>query len=121
MWAEWSAATRGAIDPSTERRRLWRIDVRALPVVDLRRPGLVQELGIDLEQLTGPRTHAHDFAERARDLGAAGMVVPSAARDGAWNLVVFPPGFAALRVAGSRTTNPRPPNQVTRRRSTSSR
>lgn len=121
MWAEWSAATNGAIDPSTERRRLWRIDVRSLPVVDLRRPGLADNLGIDLEQLTGPRTRAHDFAERARDLGAAGMVVPSAARDGAWNLVVFPSGFSALRAAGSRAMNPRPPDQVTRRRSISSR
>jgi hypothetical protein len=121
VWAEWSAATNGAIDPSTERRRLWRIDVRSLPVVDLRRPGLVDDLGFILEQLTGPRTRAHDFAERARDVGAAGMVVPSAARDGAWNLVVFPSGFSALRAAGSRAMNPRPPDQVTRRRSISSR
>ncbi len=97
------------------------MDVRSLPVVDLRRPGLVDELEIDLEQLTGPRTRAHDFAERARGLGAAGMVVPSAARGGAWNLVVFPSGFSALRTAGSRAMNPRPPDQVTRRRSISSR
>lgn len=121
VWAEWSAATRGAIDPSTERRRLWRITVRSLPVVDLRRPGLVDELGIDLAVLTGPRTRAHDFAERARELGAAGMVVPSAAHDGAWNLVVFPSGFGALRTDGSRVTSPRPPGQTDRRRSISSR
>jgi hypothetical protein len=95
--------------------------VRSLPVVDLRRDGLPGQLGIDLDQLTGPRTRAHDFAERARELGAAGMVVPSAARDGAWNLVVFPSGFEALRVAGSRAMNPRPPGQTASRRSISSR
>lgn len=121
VWAEWSSATRGAIDPSTERRRLWRIDVRSLPVVDLRRPGLADDLGVALAHLTGPRARAHDFAERVRDLGAAGMVVPSAARDGGWNLVVFPSGFGALRPAGSRAMHPRPPGQVTRRRSISSR
>jgi hypothetical protein len=121
VWAEWSAATRGAIDPSSERRRLWRIDVRSLPVLDLRRPKLADDLGIALGELTGARTRAHDLAERARGLGALGMVVPSAARDGGWNLVVFPPGFAALRTAGSRAMNPRPPAQVTSRRSISSR
>lgn len=121
MWAEWSAATRGSIDPSSERRRLWRIDVRSLPVIDLRRRGLAEDLGIELDQLTGPRARAHDFAERARQLGARGMVVPSAARDGGWNLVVFPSGFAGLQTAGSRAMHPRPPAQVTSRRSTSSR
>ena len=37
------------------------------------------------------------------------MVVPSAARDGSWNLVVFPSGFRRLRLAGSRAMHPRPP------------
>ncbi len=109
VWAEWSAATRGAIDPRTERRRLWRIDVSALPVLDLRRPGVAEGAGVTLDQLTGPRARAHGLAAVARKLGAEGMVVPSAAREGAWNLVVFPPGFERLRSAGSRTTNPRPP------------
>ena len=121
MWAEWSAATRGAIDPSSERRRLWRIDVRSLPVLDLRRPGLAHDLGVALDQLTGPRARAHDFAERARELGAQGMVVPSAARDVGWNLVVFPSGFASLHATGSRAMHPHLPAQMTSRRSISSR
>ena len=54
-------------------------------MVDLRRPGLADELGVD------------------------GLIVPSAARDGAWNLVVLPSGFARLRIAGSLVMHPRPP------------
>ncbi|MGH2417374.1 MAG: RES domain-containing protein, partial [Candidatus Limnocylindria bacterium] len=46
---------------------------------------------------------------RARALGADGMVVPSAAHAGHWNLVVFPSAFAKVRVAGSSATRPRPP------------
>ncbi|MDQ2688658.1 MAG: RES family NAD+ phosphorylase [Chloroflexota bacterium] len=109
VWAEWQAATRGAIDPSTERRRLWRIDVSGLAVIDLRRPEVARELGVALDELTGPRERAHALAARARKLGAEGMIVPSAARPAHWNLVVFPAGFARLRASGSRAMNPRPP------------
>jgi len=79
-------------------------------VLDLRRPELVAELGIQLSDLTGPRARAHRLVARARELGAHGMMVPSAAREGAWNLVVFPSGFEHLRPAGSRALNPRPPS-----------
>ena len=123
VWAEWQAATRGAIDPASERRRLWRLDVRDLPGVDLRRDEARTELGVDLEGLTGLRARAHGLARRARDLGAEGMVVPSAALTGAWNLVVFPSGFGRVRAAGSRAMHPRPPGrmgQEARRRRTSS-
>ena len=109
MWAEWQAATRGAIDPADERRRLWRIEVEDLAVVDLRRPGLADELGVSRQQLTGPRSRAHGLVGRARNLGADGLIVPSAAHEDAWNLVVFPPGFEQLRIAGSRVMRPRPP------------
>ena len=80
-----------------------------LAVVDLRRPGLVEELGVSERQLTGPRSRAHGLAARARELGADGLIVPSAARPGAWNLVVFPSGLERVRVAGSRAMHPRPP------------
>ena len=113
-WAEWNAATSGAIDPTSERRRLWTVDIRGLPVVDLRRPETVRELDVRLEDLTGPRARAHGLAARARKLGAQGMIVPSAARDGAWNLVVFPSGFDRLRTTGSRVMHPRPPAAAVR-------
>ena len=109
VWAEWSAATRGAIDPASERRRLWKLDTDALPVVDLRRPDVATELEVQLEELTGARARAHALAGRAKEAGAQGMIVPSAARAGAWNLVVFPSGFTRVRAAGSRVMNPRPP------------
>lgn len=108
MWAEWNAATRGAIDPSTERRRLWRIDVDGLRVVDLRRPAVRDELRVELADLTGPRGAAHALSTRARSLGADGIIVPSAARAGEWNLVVFPSAFGRLTVDGSTTTRPAP-------------
>ena len=109
MWAEWRAATRGAIDPASERRRLWRVDATELPVLDLRRAEVRSELGVELETLTGTRSRAHGLARRALSLGAEGMIVPSAAREGAWNLVVFPDGLGRLRVDGSRAMHPRPP------------
>jgi RES domain-containing protein len=83
--------------------------VDRLAVLDLRRPGLGRELGVSERQLTGPRSRAHGLAARARELGADGVIVPSAARPGAWNIVVFPSGFDRVRVAGSRAMRPRPP------------
>ena len=109
VWAEWNAATRGAIDPAGVRRRLWQIDVAGLRVIDLRRPAVRAELEVELAELTGPRGGAQALATRARALGAEGVVAPSAAHDGHWNLVVFPSGFGKLRVAGSSATRPKPP------------
>jgi len=83
--------------------------VDGLAVVDLRRPAVAAELGVSERQLTGMRARAHGLASRARALGADGLIVPSAARAGAWNLVVFPSGFDRVRVAGSRAMHPRPP------------
>lgn len=109
MWAEWSAATRGAIDAATERRRLWRIDIDRLRVLDLRRQAVRDELGVELPKLTGPRRAAQSLAAKARELGAEGMIVPSAAHPGRWNVVVFPSAFARVSVEGSTTTRPKPP------------
>jgi hypothetical protein len=86
--------------------------VRDLPVVDLRRDEARTELGVDLDGLTGARARAHGLARRARDLGAEGLVVPSAALRDAWNLVVFPAGFGRVRTTGSRAMQPRPPGRI---------
>ena len=108
-WAEWRAATGGAVDPGIERRRLWRLDVRALPVVDLRDPAVRLALGVEVAQLVRGRSVSQRLAVRAQAMGARGMVVPSAALDGAWNLVVFPSGFGSVRTAGSAVRTPAPP------------
>jgi RES domain-containing protein len=108
-WAEWRAATGGLVDPSSERRRLWRIDVTGLTVLDLRRPEAREALGVELADLVGSREACQAVAEPARRMGAEGLVVPSAAHAGAWNLVVFPSGFRAIRPAGSTVRNPAPP------------
>lgn len=109
VWAEWQAATRGAIDPSRERRRLWRLEVDGLAVADLRRPDVRRHLDVEPGDLVGAREHAQRIADRVRGAGALGMIVPSAARSGGWNLVVFPGGFDRVRTRGSRVRNPAPP------------
>jgi len=113
-WAEWSAATRGKVDPSDERRRLWRLDVTNLDVVDLRSEATRRELGTDLADVAGARRHAQALARRARRLGADGIILPSAAYPEHWNLVVFPSGFARVRVAGSSVGHPKPPPSLRR-------
>jgi RES domain-containing protein len=120
VWAEWSAATRGAIDRADERRRLWELDVSALPVLDLRDAEVRRELGVELSDLIGARAGAQALTPRARALGAEGLVVPSAARPEAWNLVVLPGGFARATVRRGRTLHPRPPAQPRIRRPISS-
>lgn len=116
MWAEWSAATRGTIDPATERRRLWPIEVTDLPVLDLRRSEAREALGVTIEELIGPRQSAQAIVAPARALGAAGLIAPSAARRGTCNLVVFPEGFTRLKVGRSRSMNPDPPGRSVSRR-----
>ena len=64
---------------------------------------------MELSDLTGPRRSAQALSAKALALGAEGMIVPSAALTGHWNLVVFPSAFAKLAVEGATTTRPRPP------------
>ena len=80
-----------------------------LAVLDLRDPSVAGRLGIVIDDLTGGRGAAQDLAARARGMGAEGMIVPSAARHGHWNLVVFPAGLHRVAARRSRATHPRPP------------
>jgi RES domain-containing protein len=118
-WAEWEAATGGLVDPADERRRLWALDVEELPVVDLRDPTARAVLGIMLDELADGWAASQELGARLLAAGAEGVVAPSAARPGSWNLVVFPPGFRRLSVRGGRTMHPAPPRDQARRRATS--
>ncbi len=102
-------ATGGAIDPRSERRRLWQLEIKDLPVLDMREAPARTALGVSLEDLTGDRSRAQAVAARARASGADGMIVPSAARSDAWNLVVFPTGFPKAAVGRDRAMRPSPP------------
>ena len=109
-WAEWGAATGGAIDPADETRRLWTLDVEQLPVVDLRDAGTREALGVELAELTGEWDAPQTLAARLGALGAQGAIVPSAAHEGHWNLVVLPSGFSHVTVRRGRTMHPAPPS-----------
>jgi RES domain-containing protein len=104
LWREWHASNPGST--ARERRRLWQLQATDLPVIDLRDPAVVQAVGVDPTSLVGPRDQARPLADRARELGADGMVVPSAAHPGGWNVVVFPTGFDRLRVVRERDLRP---------------
>ena len=88
--------------------------MRNLDAVDLRREESRRALGVELVDLTGPRSRAQALARRARELGAEGMVLPSAAFPEHWNLVVFPDGFGNVSVVGSTATHPKPPPSLRR-------
>jgi hypothetical protein len=44
----------------------------------------------------------------ARRLGVDGLIVPSAARDGGWNAVIFPSAFDRVRLSSRRRRVPSP-------------
>lgn len=80
-------------------------------MIDLRDERVRHALGVDLGTLVGTRGPCQALARRANRLGATGMVVPSAARDGAWNVVVFPTGFGSLEPLGSAVRSPAAPER----------
>ena len=111
VWAEWSRATSGAVDPGQEQRTLCTLDLD-LRVLDLRSPATREALGVTLEQLTGawspdaPNRACISVARAARDAGADGFVVPSAARAGGWNVAVLPGAFGRVRVVRQTRSHP---------------
>ena len=107
MWAEWSRATSGRVAPEAEQRAVCALDLD-LRVLDLRSVATRHALGVTLEQLTAewapdaPNRACLAVARAARDAGADGFVVPSAARDGGWNVAVLPGAFDRILVARRR-------------------
>lgn len=114
LWAEWARATGGAIAPEDDPRWLCTLDVD-LAVLDLRDPATRRALGVTPEELTAdwspdaPNAATMRVAAVARRLGVDGMVVPSAARSGGWNIAVLPHAFERARVVSRRRRVPQLP------------
>jgi RES domain-containing protein len=93
----------------------WRLKhlvrVADLTVVDLRDPAVVAELSVALTDLVGDWAAARPLTTRARKLGARGMIVPSAAAPGEWNLVIFPEGFDRVTSLSEEPWQPKLPSQ----------
>jgi hypothetical protein len=119
MWAEWAHATGGAVAPEDDARYVCGLDVD-LRVLDLRDPATRKALRVTRDQLTAewapdaPNPATMRVARAARELGVDAMVVPSAARDGGWNLAVLPHAFDRVRMTRRRREVPRPPADVSR-------
>lgn len=117
MWAEWSRATSGAVEVAGEERTVCTLDLD-LRLLDLRSPTTRETLGVTLEQLTGdwspdtPNRACLAVARAAREAGADGFVVPSAARDGGWNVAVLPGAFDRVRVTRQARSRPKVPGIV---------
>lgn len=111
MWAEWSHATGGAIAPDDDSRWVCVLDLD-LDVLDLRDPATRRALRVSERQLTGawapdaPNAATTRVMRVARDLGVDGVVVPSAARAGGWNVAVLPAAFERVGLARRRREIP---------------
>jgi hypothetical protein len=112
MWSERTRATDAEVPPDEDPRWVCTFEAE-LAVLDLRDPATCRALRVTIEQLTGPWSPgapngaALRVAAAARRLGVDGMVVPSAARPGGWNLAVLPAGFERLRLVRRRREMPR--------------
>lgn len=114
MWAEWSHATGGAIAPADDPRWVCALDLD-LTVLDLRDAATRRALRVTERQLTGdwapdtPNPATSRVMRAARDLGVDGVVVPSAARAGGWNVAVLPTAFERVSLARRRREIPQAP------------
>jgi RES domain-containing protein len=111
MWAERTNASEAVLPPTEDRRWVCTFDAD-LAVLDLRDPATRRALRVSLAQLTGPwspeapNAAALRVASAARRLGVDGLLIPSAARPGGWNLAVLPTSFERLRLVRRRRETP---------------
>ena len=116
VWAEWSHATGDGVAPEDDPRWLCTFDAD-LTVLDLRRPEVLAALDVTVEDLNAgwapgsPNRACLRVSAAAAAAGAEAIIVPSAARAGAWNLDVLPTGFSRLRRRRRQRTVPRPPTR----------
>ena len=103
MWAEWAHASDAPRLPDDDPRWVCELDVD-LAVLDLRDPSTRRALRVGLRGLTGswspdtPNRDARRVAAAAAELEVDGAIVPSAAAEGGWNLLVLPRAFERVRL-----------------------
>ena len=116
VWAEWSHAAGGGVAPEDDPRWLCAFDAD-LAVLDLRRPEVLTAIGVTVEDLNArwapgsPNRACLRVSAAAAAAGAEAIIVPSAARPGAWNLDVLPSGFSMLRRRRRQRMVPIPPTR----------
>jgi RES domain-containing protein len=107
MWDELAQATDGGVPPDENPRWVCNLDMD-LRVLDLRDAGTRRALRTSTAALTrqwspdAPNAAAMRAVRAARRLGVDGLIVPSAARSGGWNLVVLPTAFDRVRLRSRR-------------------
>lgn len=103
MWAELAHATDAPRLPDDDPRWVCELEVD-LTVLDLREPATRRALRVGVAGLTGPwspaapNRDARRVARVAAELGVDGAIVPSAAAEDGWNLVVLPRAFERVRM-----------------------
>lgn len=113
-WAElFRHVPEGGVDPFEVRRRVGRIHVDGLQVLDLTSPQVQAALGLDASVLGRDDYRlTQQIAAAAREAGCEGILAPSAALPGCRTLVVFTAGRPRLTV--EREAVRRPPQRLAR-------
>ena len=114
VWVEWAHATGGGVAPEDDPRWLCVFDAD-LSVLDLRRPEILDARNVTVDDLNAdwapgaPNSACLKVSAAAAAAGPEGMIVPSAAHPGAWNLDVLPKGSSGLRRIKREHKVPEPP------------
>lgn len=101
----------GRLSPTEVRRRVGRVRIEEMDVLDLTDPGMRDQIGISEAELVGDdRSRCQEISSAARAAGLDGILAPSAAVRGERTLVVFPSGMRKVREEHSRIQ--RPPTNI---------
>ncbi len=91
------------IDPAEVRRRIGKVRIEDLGVLDLTSAQVVSAVGLDADDLIGDGDGAcQAVAAAAVQAGFGGILAPSAALPGRRTLAVFPSGMACVVAVWSR-------------------
>ncbi len=103
-WIEFFRHTTSTeLSPLEVKRRVGRVEVDRLDVLDLKDPDVLSALGIEEDDLIADDLAlCQDIAEAAAALGFMAILAPSAAMMGEKTLVVFPAGVKHVKEVHSR-------------------